>query len=261
MGFATAAGEAVEGFLLEPEGGGPAPAILYIHAHGGRYDIGAREVLDGREALAGPAGPALARAGFRVLALDMPCFGGRAGTQEGAAAKAAQWYGRLAGGADAGGACIGARLAGGGSGDGCGADRGLSGSPWGRRSATGWGRWTRGSAAVAHLCCFADFGPLVASGAHDRHGHYLTVPGLLGIASNGEIAGLIAPRPQFVGLGEADALTPPEAVAPALDRLRAAYAAAGAEGALRVHLEPGVGHQETPAMRAAVMAFLEEALG
>ena len=94
VGFATAAGEAVEGFLLEPEGGGPAPAILYIHAHGGRYDIGAREVLDGREALHGPIGPALARAGFRVLAIDMPCFGGRAATQEGAAAKAALWYGR-----------------------------------------------------------------------------------------------------------------------------------------------------------------------
>jgi hypothetical protein len=115
--------------------------------------------------------------------------------------------------------------------------------------------------AVAHLCCFADFAPLVASGAHDRHGHYLTVPGLLGVASNGEIAGLIAPRAQFLGLGEADGLTPPDAVAPALGRLRAAYAAAGAEGALRVHLEPGVGHQETPAMRAAVLAFLEQALG
>ena len=38
-------------------------------------------------------GPALARAGFRVLAIDMPCFGGRAATQEGAAAKAAQWRG------------------------------------------------------------------------------------------------------------------------------------------------------------------------
>ena len=114
---------------------------------------------------------------------------------------------------------------------------------------------------MAHLCCFADFAPLVASGAHDRHGIYLTVPGLLGVASNGEIAGLIAPRPQFVGLGDADPLTPPEAVAPALASLGAAYAAAGAEAALRVHLEPGVGHQETPAMRRAVMAFLRDTLG
>ena len=67
------------------------------------------------------------------------------------------------------------------------------------------------------------------------------MPGLLGVASNGEIAGLIAPRPQFVGLGDADPLTPPEAVAPALASLGAAYAAAGAAAALRVHLEPGSG--------------------
>ena len=48
--FATAAGESVPGYLLEPEAA-PAPAIVYIHAHGGRYDIGAAEVLDGRAAL------------------------------------------------------------------------------------------------------------------------------------------------------------------------------------------------------------------
>ena len=32
-------------------------------------------------------------------------------------------------------------------------------------------------AAVAQLCCcIADFATLVETGAHDRHGHYLTVP-------------------------------------------------------------------------------------
>ena len=48
--------------------------------------------------------------------------------------------------------------------------------------------------AVAHLCCFADLETLVASGAHDLHGLYMTVPGLLAVARTGEIAGLIAPR-------------------------------------------------------------------
>ena len=116
-------------------------------------------------------------------------------------------------------------------------------------------------AAVAHLCCFADFAPMVASGAHDRHGHYLTVPGLLRIASNGEIAGLIAPRPQFVGLGERDELTPPEALAPALAALTAAYRAEGADSMLVVHREPDHGHEETPAMRAGVLEFFAKALG
>ena len=80
-------------------------------------------------------------------------------------------------------------------------------------------------AAVAHLCCFADFGPLIEAGRMTGTGIYLTVPGLLDVASNGEIAGLIAPRPQFVGLGDADALTPPAAVEPAL-----ASAAGGLSG-------------------------------
>jgi dienelactone hydrolase len=115
-------------------------------------------------------------------------------------------------------------------------------------------------AAVAHLCCFADFAALMQSGAHDLHGPYLTVPGLLRIASNGEIAGLIAPRPQFVGLGDADPLTPPAATEPALAALRAAYRAAGAETALRVHREAETGHRETPAMRRAMMRFFAEEL-
>jgi dienelactone hydrolase len=115
-------------------------------------------------------------------------------------------------------------------------------------------------AAVAQLCCFADFEPLIACGAHDRHGHYLTVPGLIRIASNGAIAGLIAPRPQFVGLGDADPLTPPAATGPALATLRAAYRAAGAAARLHVHREAAAGHEETPAMRAALLAFLAEGL-
>ena len=34
-------------------------------------------------------------------------------------------------------------------------------------------------AAVAHLCCFADFSELIRTGAHDQHRIYLAVPGLL----------------------------------------------------------------------------------
>ena len=260
IGFTTGKGEAVAGYLLEPERAGPAPAILYIHAHGGRYDIGAAEVVEGREALQGALGPVLARAGFRVLAIDMPCFGGRAGVSEGAAAKAAQWWG---------GSLAGQML-----GELDSALHWLAADPrtdatrvgvFGLSMGATLGYWLAAVeprvAAVAHLCCFADFGPLIVSGAHDMHGHYLTVPGLLAMASNGEISGLIAPRPQFVGYGEADALTPPEAVEPALAALRGAYTAARAEAALRVHRAAETGHQETPAMRRAVLAFLEDSLG
>ena len=49
--FVTAAGEPVQGLLTRPESAtGPRSAILYIHAHGHRYDIGASELIDGRDA-------------------------------------------------------------------------------------------------------------------------------------------------------------------------------------------------------------------
>ena len=258
IAFAARSGEGVGGLLLEPGGEGPAPAILYIHAHGSRYDIGAREVVDGRDALAGPMGPELARAGFRVLAIDMPCFGGRQGVAESAAAKAALWHGGSLAGQMLGELSSAFDWL---AGD-PGTDRGRLGV-FGLSMGATLGYWLAAVEprvrAVAHLCCFADFAPLIALGAHDRHGIYLTVPGLLGLASNGEIAGMIAPRPQFVGLGADDPLTPPEAIRPALATLRAAYA--GAEAALRVRVEPGVGHRETPEMRVEVVRFLRDALG
>lgn len=78
-------------------------------------------------------------------------------------------------------------------------------------------------AAIAHLCCYADFATLVATGAHDLHGHYLTIPGLLAETSTGEIAGLVAPRPQLICVGLDDPLTPPQAVERAHAATRAAY--------------------------------------
>jgi len=108
-------------------------------------------------------------------------------------------------------------------------------------------------AAVAHLCCFADFRTMIELGAHDGHGIYLTVPGLLTEADGGSIAALIAPRPQLVCIGEADSLTPPTAVARAWADLEPAYAAV--RDRLERVSEPGIGHQETPAMREAMLSF------
>lgn len=257
--FATRAGEPVPGFLLEPRGPGPAPAILYVHAHGGRYDIGAREAIDGRGALQGPLGPVLAGLGFRVLALDMPCFGARQALMEGAAAKAAQWRGGSLAGQMLGelASALGWLAADPGTDP---ARIGVFGLSMGATLGTWLAAVEPRVVALAQLCCFADLAALIERGAHDLHGPYLTVPGLLGIASNGTIAGLVAPRPQFVGLGDADPLTPPEATAPALAELRAAYRAAGAEAALVVHREPRAGHEETPEMRRALLGFLRASL-
>lgn len=245
--------EEVRGILTRPlETGVRRPAILYGHSHGGGYTIGANELLEGREYLVDPLGPVFARAGYVTLAIDMPIFGERATVSESFAAKALLWHGKslfgqmlsehaaaltyLAGRDDVDAARIGA----------FGISMGCVLSYW-------LAALNERIAAVAHLCCFADFRTMIELGAHDGHGIYLTVPGLLNEADAGSIAALIAPRPQLICVGEADSLSPPPAVARAWAELEPAYAAH--PGMLEKRSEPGIGHQETPTMRAAVLAF------
>ena len=87
-------GVRVRGFLTGPTGVWRGlPAIVYIHAHGAKYEIAARELLDGRPALRGPYAGDFARQGIVALAIDMPCFGDRASESESAAAKRHLWNG------------------------------------------------------------------------------------------------------------------------------------------------------------------------
>jgi dienelactone hydrolase len=248
----------VRGILTRPLNvTGRLPAILYGHSHGGRYDIGADELLDGREYLLDPLGPVFARAGYVTLCIDMPVFGERATVSEGYAAKALLWFGRglfgqmlcdhsaaltyLASRPDVDPARIGA----------FGISMGCTLSYW-------LAAMDERIAAVAHLCCFADLRTMIDLGAHDGHGIYLVVPGLLNEADAGAIGALVAPRPQLICIGEADSLTPPAAVAVAWEETSAAYA--NLPGKLQLVSEPGVQHQETARMRGAALSFFAENL-
>ncbi|HEV2514099.1 MAG TPA: dienelactone hydrolase family protein [Devosia sp.] len=248
----------VRGILTRPlRVEGRLPAILYGHSHGGRYEIGADELLDGREYLLDPLGPAFARAGYVTLCIDMPVFGARATMTEGAAAKALLWYGKglfgqmlcdhsaaltyLASRPDVDPARIGA----------FGISMGCTLSYW-------LAAMDERIKAVAHLCCFADLRKMIELGNHDGHGVYLIVPGLLNEADAGAIGALVAPRPQLICIGEADSLTPPAAVALAWEETSAAYA--NAPGRLQLVSEPGVKHQETPRMREAALSFFAKNL-
>ena len=227
LGFAMDGVGPVRGLLTRPATGGPHPAILYAHSHGDRHDIGASELLDGREYLLDPLGPVFARAGYVTLAIDMPTFGNRNDVLESAASKALIWYGRsligqmvqeqmaalsyLASRDDVDAARIG----------GFGISLGSTLTYW--QAAV-----DKRLKSIAQLCCYADYATLVELGAHDHHGIYLSVPNMLNQASTGQIAGLVAPRAQLICVGEADALTPPLSVERALVETRAMYAAARA---------------------------------
>ncbi len=236
-------------------------AILYCHAHGDRYGIGAREMIDGRPALLDPpTALVLAEAGYTVLCIDMPCFGQRQDDGvEPVVAKAALWQGKPLFGRQ----IIELTLA-------LTALSNLPGVDPARVGAFGLSMgathayWLTALAdrvaAAAHLCAFADIAPLIETGAHDLHGLYMTVPGLLAHGDMGDVAALIAPRPQLVGWGTDDPLTPPQAITPAVARLGEAYRAAGVADRLITIEAPGSGHKETAAMRAAVLGFFERHL-
>jgi Dienelactone hydrolase family len=254
-------GTHARGFLTRPlRHSGDLPAILYCHAHGNRYDIGAAELLVGRPAFIDPPyGPVLGEAGFVVLAIDLACFGSRNAESESAAAKRMLWRGDTLFGdmlRDLKGAVD--LLAGM---DGVSAARiGAIGISMGATLAFWLSALDERISATAHLCCFADLGCLIETGAHDLHGPYMTVPGLLPAFSTGEIAGLVAPRPQLACMGLQDPLTPEPAVRKAVAEAGAAYRAAGAPQAFATLIDPETGHRETPAMRGAVLAFLQRNL-
>jgi dienelactone hydrolase len=238
---------------------GRVPALLYMHAHGGRFDIGANEILGGQPATLSPLGPVFAGEGYVTLMLEMPLFGARATITESALSKALLWRGKT---------LMGQMLAELTGALGYLADRddvdaariGAYGISMGCTHGFMLAALDDRIKAVAHLCCFADYGVMIDLGAHDGHGHYMTIPGMLTQTSVGEIGGAIAPRPQLICIGEADTLTPPTAFAKAFGETRAAYVAAGVPEALRLVSEPGIGHAETPRMRREVLQFFRDTL-
>jgi dienelactone hydrolase len=250
-------GVAVRGYLTGPNSAWRGlPSVVYCHAHGAKYDIGARELLDGRPALRGPYAADFARQGIVALALDMPCFGDRATEPESAAAKRHLWSGKTLFGemlSDLAGAIdlLAAQ-------DGVDAKRiGAFGLSMGATLAFWLAALDARIAAVAHLCCFADLGELVRRNGHDLHGIYMTVPGLLPKFRTGQIAGLAAPRPHYAAMGAQDPLTPPGAIDIAVADLKTAY---GGSAKLDIHVDPDTGHVETPRMRADVLRFFAENL-
>ena len=244
----------VPGTMFRPSGPGPHPAILYCHAHGNRHDIGRRELREGRTALPGGAyGPLLAHRGYTVFCIDMPGFGDRQTEgSESALAKAAHWKGRTLFGlmlADLSAALDylterpdidAGRIA-------------TFGISMGATHAYWLAALDARVARTAHLCAFSNIAGLIEAGTHDLHGPYMTVPGLLARCDMGHVAAMIAPRPQFIGAGGTDPLTPPAGLRPALETVRDAYERVGASDRLTVLVSPETGHVETPEMHKAIL--------
>lgn len=255
--FTGATGEAIPAFFLRPpDGHGAVPALVYCHAHGNRYAMGRDELIDGRASLQGAYSGDLVALGVAALCIEMPCFGARQHPGESERAKAHFWRGQTLFGQMVSEQIAGVAF--------------LASHPMVQADKIGALGFSMGSTlawwlaalddrirATSCLCSFADLEVLVDLGAHDGHGIYMSVPGLLPVARSGEIAGLAAPRALQICVGLRDWSTPETAFAIGMRDLEVAY-----EGTnkLSFHIEPDEGHVETPAMRQAVLDFLRREL-
>ncbi len=255
--------EPVPAYLLLPDQRpARAPGLLYLHAHGGTYELGKDELLQGRAELAAYA-PVCAAKGLVTLAIDSWCFGARqhhkdGRTGESDAFKLMLWNGQVLWGmmlfdefqaltylkgrpeVDA------ERIA-------------AFGLSMGATKAWWLAALDPRVGLCVDLCCLTDYQELIRTGNLAGHSVYYYVPRLLKHFQAADINELIVPRPRLSLNGRQDPLTPPAGVERIRDHLLPLYSEHGRAEDCRIELFD-CGHREIPAMRQLVMQWLDRYL-
>ncbi len=256
--------EPVPAYLLLPDKRTtPAPAMQYIHWHGGDYDVGKDELLRGTDALKAYA-PVFAEKGIVTLAIDSWVFGERmpyrddGGRGESDTFKEMLWKGRVLWGmmmfdelqalgylasrpeVDAG------RI-------------GCMGMSMGATKAWWLAALDERIQLCIDICCLTDFDALIEEKNLRGHGIYYYVPSLLKHFSTSTINELIVPRPRLSVNGRFDGLTPPTGVEKVRDHLRPLYAKYGNESDCRIELFD-CKHEELPEMRVLALEWMDRHL-
>ena len=252
--------ERVPGYFARPKGAsGGAPAVLYNHAHGGKYDIGKEEFIEHRDGFQRPPyAELLTSRGYCGLCLDMWAFGERATRSEMDLFKEMLWKGQVLWGmmvydslrgldylasrpeVDAG------RL-------------GTVGLSMGSTMAWWVAALEERVKVCVDICCLTDFDALIETDHLSGHGIYYYVPSLLKHFTTAQINALIAPRAHLSLAGDRDPLTPPAGLERIDRELKEVYARLGHAGNWRL-LRYEVGHEETAEMRGEIVGFLGERL-
>jgi dienelactone hydrolase len=236
-----------------------APGLLYIHWHGGMYDLGKEQLLRGVDAQ--PAYAAvLAEKGIVTLAIDSWCFGerkhehdGREGEQT--AFKLMLWRGQVLFGmmmfdeframdylaarpeVDA------TRL-------------GAFGMSMGATKAWWLAALDQRVKVCMDVCCLTDYDELIKTHGLKEHGIYYYVPSLLKHFETADINELIVPRAHLSVNGRKDPLTPPAGVEKIRDRLMPLYQKHGKESDCHIELFD-CEHVELPEMRTEILEWME----
>lgn len=237
----------------------PRPAILFNHSHGGGYDIGKKEYLEGRSYLAPPPyAESLSKIGYCGLCIDHWAFGERNTRKESIIFKDMLWKGQVMWGmmvydslraldylvtrkdVDA------ARI-------------GTLGISMGSTMAWWVAALEERVKTCVDICCLTDFDALVADNGLDRHGVYYYVPALRKHFTTGQINALIAPRPHLALAGLRDKLTPVDGLDRVERELDEVYKAEGKPENWKL-LRYDVPHQETPEGRQEILRFLQQTI-
>ncbi len=251
--------EPVPALLLIPERRqGPAPGLLFIHWHGGMYDLGKEMLLKGVNVQPAYA-PLCAELGLVTLAIDSWCFGerrheanGRTGEED--AFKLMLWKGQvlfgmmifdevraldyLASRPEVDPTRLGA-----------------FGMSMGATKAWWLAALDRRVRLCVDVCCLTDYEELIRAKNLKGHGIYYYVPGLLKHFETHQINDLLVPRARLSVNGRKDPLTPPSGVERIRDYLLPLYRRYGKESDCRIELFD-CGHEETPEMRKLILEWM-----
>jgi len=239
-----------------------APGLLYIHWHGGMYDLGKEQLLAGVKAQP-PYAPVCAEKGIVTLTIDSWCFGERKHVTNGSvgeqdAFKEMLWRGRV---------LFGMMMF-----DEHRALDYLAGRPEvdpNRLGALGMSMGSTKAWWLAALdprvklcidvCCLTDFDELIRTKNLKGHGIFYYVPSLLKHFNTSQINELIVPRPRLSVNGSRDDLTPPAGVEKVRDYLQPLYKQYGNEADCRIELYD-CPHVELPEMRKLILEWLDRCL-
>ena len=269
--FENGLGAEVFGYLLIPKGADlPAPAVLYHHEHGGKYNLGKDAALTIREN-GFAVGIALVEAGFVVLAIDAYAFGqrqrqGPAGERESGAAtelslfKHLLWEGRTLWGMIVhDDLCALAYL--------CSRREvdekriGTTGMSLGASRSTWVAALDDAVKAVIPISQMTRYRDFADSGNYRLHSIYYYVPGMLASGIDMEqIVALAAPRYQRILTGDSDPLSPFAGVQKIGDYAGRIYEQLGAAEQFELVIYEGVAHAYLPAMVAAMLEGMQRHL-
>ncbi|MCL1998656.1 MAG: alpha/beta hydrolase [Turicibacter sp.] len=248
--------EAVPAYFVKPKTGDKKfPTVLFCHSHGGKYDRGKEELVQGNTYLTNPPyAESLTELGLAALCIDSPLFGERSGRDELDYYKETILQGKVLWGlmvydhlraldylhtrpdVDP------SRLA-------------TLGMSMGSLMAWWIAALDERIKVCTDICCMVDYHTLLKKGLLKKHGIYFYIPKLLKYFDTSSINALIAPRYHLSVNGSQDELAPLEGLDVIDTTLKHIYKELGAPEAWQLKKYPA-GHEETTDMRKDILKFL-----